>query len=90
MVCLHPKPDKTRTEARAVGTLARERNWHDLVVVTTTQHVTRAGLLFRRCHDGPVSVVGTDLAKGSGGLTARDRVHEWLGLGYALTLGVSC
>lgn len=81
-ICLHPEPDSTRAEARATGRLARERGWESIVVVTTTYHASRAGLLFRRCFDGQVDLVaeyprhGKDFAR-------RAIVHEWLGILYA-------
>ncbi len=56
--CLLPAPDGTRPEARATGELAERRGWRRVVVVTTTQHVPRAKLLFDRCVDGEVEMVG--------------------------------
>ena len=43
-----PEPSTTRGEARAVAQLARERGWRRIVVVTSTYHVPRARLIFRR------------------------------------------
>jgi uncharacterized SAM-binding protein YcdF (DUF218 family) len=60
VVCLHPEPDNTRAEARAVGALARDRGWHSIALVTSKPHLTRAGMLFRRCVDGDVRVVATN------------------------------
>src|SRR3954468_13937661 len=57
VVCLSPKPDSTRTEARAASELAKKRRWKTVAVVTTKFHVTRAGLLFRRCLAGRVQMV---------------------------------
>jgi uncharacterized SAM-binding protein YcdF (DUF218 family) len=59
VVCFTAVPFSTRGEARTVARLARERGWHSVVVVTSTFHVTRAHMLFRRCFHGPLSVVGT-------------------------------
>jgi uncharacterized SAM-binding protein YcdF (DUF218 family) len=57
VVCFTPTPDSTRGEARALATLAREHGWTDVVLVTSTYHVTRARLLVERCFDGRVDVV---------------------------------
>jgi uncharacterized SAM-binding protein YcdF (DUF218 family) len=57
VVCFTPTPDSTRGEARALATLARQHGWNDVVVVTSTYHVTRARMLVERCFDGRVDVV---------------------------------
>jgi uncharacterized SAM-binding protein YcdF (DUF218 family) len=57
VVCFTPTPDSTRGEARALATLAREHGWTDVVLVTSTYHVTRARMLVERCFDGRVDVV---------------------------------
>ena len=59
VVCFTPRPFDTRGEARTVARLARARGWRRLVVVTSTFHVTRARLLFQRCYDGRLWMVGT-------------------------------
>jgi uncharacterized SAM-binding protein YcdF (DUF218 family) len=59
VVCFTAVPFSTRGEARTVTRLARERRWRSIVVVTSTFHITRAHLLFRRCYHGPLSVVGS-------------------------------
>jgi uncharacterized SAM-binding protein YcdF (DUF218 family) len=59
VVCFTAVPFSTQGEARTVARLARERNWHSIVVVTSTFHITRAHMLFRRCYHGPLSVVGS-------------------------------
>jgi uncharacterized SAM-binding protein YcdF (DUF218 family) len=59
VLCFDAEPYSTRGEARAVARLARERKWRSVVVVTSTFHVTRARMIFRRCYHGPLYVVGT-------------------------------
>ena len=59
VICFTPDPDSTRGEAEAVAALAARRGWRSLVVVTSTYHVTRARLLFRRCFRGRLAVTGT-------------------------------
>jgi uncharacterized SAM-binding protein YcdF (DUF218 family) len=89
VVCLRPEPDSTRAEARAAGRLAAERRWRSLVVVTTTYHVTRSALHFRRCFEGEVSMVAADRPlpwRVELGLIGR----EWLKLGHVITVGRGC
>jgi uncharacterized SAM-binding protein YcdF (DUF218 family) len=85
VVCLRPVPDSTRHEARAAARLASDRGWGSLVVVTTTTHLTRAGLLFRRCVDGTVHTVKAHRDPEVGFV-----VHEWLGVLHALVLARGC
>jgi uncharacterized SAM-binding protein YcdF (DUF218 family) len=59
VLCFDAVPYSTQGEARVVRRLAGANGWRSLVVVTSTFHVTRAKMLFRRCLDIPVFVVGT-------------------------------
>ncbi len=59
VVCFTAVPFSTRGEARTVARLARRRGWQSVVVVTSTFHVTRARLLFRRCYSGQLAVLGS-------------------------------
>jgi uncharacterized SAM-binding protein YcdF (DUF218 family) len=43
-----PDPSSTRGEAREVARLVGERGWRSIVVVTSSYHVPRARLIFRR------------------------------------------
>jgi uncharacterized SAM-binding protein YcdF (DUF218 family) len=58
-VCVRPDPYSTRGEARLAARLARERGWDSLVVVTSRFHLFRAEVLFERCFDGRVDLVGS-------------------------------
>jgi uncharacterized SAM-binding protein YcdF (DUF218 family) len=49
----------TRGEARTVAKLARERNLRRLDVVTSEFHVLRARIVFERCYDGELRLVGS-------------------------------
>ncbi len=89
VVCLRPDPDSTRAEARSTAKVAASRHWKSIVVVTTTTHVSRARLLFSRCFDGPVKVVGAKPPYG-GAADRRAKVHEWLGLVYAEVWSRGC
>jgi len=59
VVCFTAVPYSTRGEARTVARLARERDWRSIVVVTSTFHITRAHMLFRRCYHGPLTMIGS-------------------------------
>ena len=59
IVCFEAVPYSTRGEAETVSHLAHRYGWHRLVVVTSTYHVTRARMLFRRCFHGELWTVGT-------------------------------
>jgi uncharacterized SAM-binding protein YcdF (DUF218 family) len=83
VLCFRPSPEDTRGEAEAIGRMARERGWSNLVLVTSTSHVTRARLLLERCYSGTLQVTGAtpraDLPGWVGAI-----VHEWGGLAEAL------
>ena len=64
VVCFKPDPYSTRGEARGFARLAREHGWRSVVVVTSTFHVTRARMLFRRCFRGRVEGVGAHASLG--------------------------
>jgi uncharacterized SAM-binding protein YcdF (DUF218 family) len=58
VLCFDAQPYSTRGEAKTVERLAREHQWSRIVVVTSGFHVTRAHMLFRRCYDGGLWMVG--------------------------------
>jgi uncharacterized SAM-binding protein YcdF (DUF218 family) len=58
VLCFDARPYSTEGEAAAVGRLARQRHWSRIVVVTSRFHVTRAHMLFHRCYDGGLWLVG--------------------------------
>jgi uncharacterized SAM-binding protein YcdF (DUF218 family) len=71
VLCFRAVPFDTRGEARAIARLARVHGWTRVVVVTSTYHVTRARMLFRRCYHGRLWMVGT-------GSQWRRLPREWL------------
>ena len=89
VICLVPNPDNTREEARAVARLAASRGWREIVVVTSRHHVPRSELLFDRCVDGDVALVGADPPYGIR-MAVRNLVREWLGVIRSLTVARSC
>jgi uncharacterized SAM-binding protein YcdF (DUF218 family) len=52
VTCFQPHPSTTRGEAEEVHRLAQQHGWTSIVVVTSTFHVSRARLIFRRCFTG--------------------------------------
>jgi uncharacterized SAM-binding protein YcdF (DUF218 family) len=58
VLCFEASPYSTRGEAETVARIARSRGWRSLVVVSSTFHLTRASMLFRRCYDGRLWFVG--------------------------------
>ena len=56
VVCFHPRPDTTQGEAEYLGQLARQRDWHSVILVATTDQAWRARLRFTRCFGGDVYV----------------------------------
>ncbi len=58
VICFTPDPNSTRGEAEEVRRLARRNGWRRIDVVTSTYHVFRARILFRRCLGDRVGVVG--------------------------------
>jgi len=86
VVCVRPEPYSTRGEARLAARLARERGWDSLVVVSSRFHLFRARMLFERCFEGRLDLVG------SRNPTLRlplAIVLEWAKLGRA-TVGRGC
>jgi uncharacterized SAM-binding protein YcdF (DUF218 family) len=87
VICFRPDPYSTRGEAEAVARMAGERGWRHVAVVTSTFHVFRARMLFDRCIDSEVDVVGASYPLI---FLPRQIVFETLKLSYALTFGRSC
>ncbi len=52
-----PEPYNTRGEARMTARLARENGWRSIVLVTSSYHVPRARMIFRRAFDGEIRTV---------------------------------
>lgn len=87
VVCFLPDPYSTRGEAQGIDRMARRRDWHSVVVVTSTYHITRARMIFKRCLDARVQFVGADypIARLPQFVGA-----EWVKLVYAKTLKRAC
>jgi uncharacterized SAM-binding protein YcdF (DUF218 family) len=87
VVCFTPDPYSTHGEAENLGRLARRRGWRSLIVVTSNYHVTRSRLLFERCTDGRVLVVGAHTPPLS---LAMNLPFEWGKYLWQLTIERDC
>lgn len=85
-LCFLPEPVSTAGEARAIGTLADERGWEDVLVVTARHHAKRADLLIGQCVDE--TAVG--VVSASDRLRSADVLKESLGVLSGATLGRAC
>jgi len=85
--CFTPEPYSTRGEAEEIARRARAGDWREVVVVTSTYHVTRARMLFRRCTRARIEVVG---ARPSLVHWVEGVFQEWGKLAYQLTYERSC
>ena len=62
VLCIPPSPSTTRGEAMFTETLARERGWNHVIVVTWRYHLPRARYIFDQCFDGTVTMRPTPRA----------------------------
>ena len=81
--CFDAHPFSTQGEAE----WAARQPWRSVVVVTSTYHVRRTRMIFDRCVEGRVAVVG---AKPRLASFVIGTIWEWPKLAYALTLGREC
>ena len=85
--CFMPEPYSTRGEAEEIARRARAGGWREVVVVTSTYHVTRARMLFQRCTRTRIEVVG---ARPSLLHWVEGVFQEWGKLAYQLTAERAC
>lgn len=85
-ICFEPDPGTTRGEVREIARMARDNDWKSIVVVASTDQITRARLLLSRCWDGEAHFVGVDHNQP---FIVR-AVYEWGALAKALTTNRSC
>jgi hypothetical protein len=57
-ICMLARPLSTFGEAKGVADLVDEHGWPHVTVVTSDYHAFRTRLLFERCVDVPVAVIG--------------------------------
>lgn len=80
VVCFRPDPHSTRGEAQRIGRMVRNRKWRAITVVTSTFHLTRTRLLFKRCVDARIDAVGASYPLRR---LPQSVVTEWVKLAYA-------
>ena len=71
--------DDTRGEAQILGRFANRQGWNEVVVVTSSYHLTRASLLLERCFRGRVAGAASSPSAGPA-LWFGHVLHEWGGL----------
>ncbi|MGZ8177326.1 YdcF family protein [Williamsia sp. SKLECPSW1] len=54
--CFAPDPSTTRGEAQHLRTVAQQRGWRSVVVVTFRPHISRARYIVERCFTGRISM----------------------------------
>ena len=89
VICFRPAPYSTRGEARGALVLAERYHWRSLLVVTSTYHVFRARLLFKRCLDGHARVYATGTDDSLAWLPL-NMANETIKLGLVFTTRRSC
>ncbi len=87
--CPTPEPDTTRGESRAISTVAKQQGWDNLVLVTSTYHVTRARILLSRCFEGDIHTVAADPGVAIPRHITRI-THEVAGLAEAMLVNSGC
>ncbi|WDF32110.1 YdcF family protein [Arthrobacter agilis] len=71
VTCFRPDPLTTRGEARSIGDLARDQGWDDIIVVTSTYHVTRSHLNISQCSKAEVTMAASEPSLNPGQWLAR-------------------
>jgi len=89
VICFRPRPYSTRGEARGALALAERNHWRSLLVVTSTYHVFRARMLFKRCLDGHARVYATGTS-GSLAWLPVNMAGETIKLGLVFTTRRGC
>jgi len=59
-ICFDPDPGTTQGEVRAIAVMAEERGWTSVMMVASTDQVSRARRLLERCWDGEILMIGVD------------------------------
>ncbi|WP_433681402.1 YdcF family protein [Nocardia sp. CA-119907] len=57
VTCFDPSPRTTRGEGRELARLAAAENWHRVIVITFTPHISRARYVLGKCWDGELLMV---------------------------------
>lgn len=89
VVCVTPVPETTAGEARTITTLATERGWSSLAVVTSTYHLSRARVLFGQCFDGRLAMIEAPVPRARAGFVV-DATLELPDLIAGVTFARAC
>ncbi len=86
VVCFNPVPKTTRGEARSIRDLAAQYGWKSIIVVVSTDQVTRAKLLIGRCWAGETQMVAVHPSEP----IPWRAIYEWGAITRAVLLRRSC
>jgi uncharacterized SAM-binding protein YcdF (DUF218 family) len=87
ILCFNADPPTTRGEARYIATLAAERGWRSVILVTSRDHAWRARLRVERCFHGDVYVSMTPLPVWA---WPRQIAYQWAATAKAVLLEREC
>jgi uncharacterized SAM-binding protein YcdF (DUF218 family) len=87
IMCFHADPGTTRGEAQYIGTLAAQRGWRSVILVTSRDHAWRARLRVMRCFHGDVYVSTTPLPAWA---WPRQIAYQWAASAKAMLLEREC
>jgi hypothetical protein len=73
VTCFNPQPSTTRGEARKIRQLADKYDWKNVVVITWTEHISRARYVIERCFDGALQLVDYDATQ-----SIHDLLRAWM------------
>jgi uncharacterized SAM-binding protein YcdF (DUF218 family) len=59
IICFYPHPTSTQGEAREASAIAKQNGWTSLMLVTTTEQITRARIRMERCTNADVAYIST-------------------------------
>ncbi len=79
VVCITPPSVDTAGEARALGAIAAERGWDEVIIVTSDYHLRRAAALDRSCTDATIEGIPAPSTRTRSPITDA-RVQETFGL----------
>ncbi len=85
-ICHDPDPNTTQGEVRAIADAARANGWERIIMIASTDQVSRARMLLERCWDGEILMVNVDHDQRA----AIRAVYEWGATIKAHTLKRGC
>jgi hypothetical protein len=85
-ICFDPNPGTTQGEARAIRDLVAQRGLHKIIVVATTDQVTRARMIIGRCYSGELIMAAANNPQP----LLFKIAYQWAGTIKALTINRGC